>query len=170
MNYNVGSNSWTLSLSESCYNYDYVDPSIYVINTTRYDSSFSSNETYPDHFKYTLPTYTNYTSVVVEYSINNYRVDPDVQRYDNSGSNCLQSSILHHPKDGDVHKNWEYYFNKALLNSADTTGLYYTPSVSPNYGWITWNQNTTYIVCEGYVANIALWTKIMKYTILFSIW
>ena len=119
------------------------------MNTTRYDNSFSSNETYPDYLRYTLTTNRNYTSVLVENSIHYYRVDSDVQRYDNTGTNCLQSSVLHHPKDGEVYKNWEYYFKKALLNQANTTGLYYSSYISPNNGWITWTQNITYIICSG---------------------
>ena len=96
----LDSNSCTVSLQESWYNYDDVNHSSYVVNTTRYDNSFSSNETYPDSSMSTLTTYTNYSSVLIESDINLYRTEPDVQHIDDTnGDNCIQSSILHYPDD-----------------------------------------------------------------------
>ena len=93
----LDSNLCTVSLQESWYNYDYVDHSSYVVNTTRYDNSFSSNDTYPDHSMSTFTTYTNYSSVLIESDISLYRTEPDVQHNDDTnGDNCIQSSILHH--------------------------------------------------------------------------
>ena len=149
----IDTDSCTITLSDSCYNYTSLDHSIYIVNTTAYSNIFSNNKTYPDYSRSTLTTLSQFDSTPYESFINNYRTDPDVNRNDSNGDNCVQSSILYYPDDGQVYTNWEYRFNKALVNEANIMGLNILPSISPDNGWLTWTENITYIIFSGIVTN-----------------
>ena len=81
--------------------------------------------------------------------------EPDVQRYDSNGESCIQNSLLHYPESEITFRTWEYNFNKALMNKADSTGLDFVPSISPDYQWVHWTQNNTHIIFTGVATDIA---------------
>ena len=113
----------------------------------------------------TLTTYTNYSSVLIESDISLYRTEPDVQHNDDTnGDNCIQSSILHYPDDELIYRTWEYNFNKALMNAANIIGLIFIPSISPDYQWINWSENSTHIMFTG-VATDSIHATLYNLTI-----
>ena len=140
-------------MSDSCYNYTSLDHTLYIVNTTAYSNIISNSTAYPDFTISASTTGSQLTSASFESIINNYNTDPDVQHNDSNGDNCVQSSILHYPDDGEFNKNWEYEFKKALINKANITGLNIVPSVSPDNGWMTWTENSAYISFSGIVTN-----------------
>ena len=88
--------------------------------------------------------------------LSGYKLDPDIQRTDANGNTCDTYTIFYTPpSNGAFATQWAYRFNKFWLNDGITTGIDYEPSILPNYGWLTWTDNSTHFDFSGTVISNA---------------